>query len=101
MKEAELRKFATCGLCSKKIGATGHPLFYLLTIEHYALDLSAISQQQGLAMLLGGNGALALAMGPDCDVARPLMPPKKIMVCGLCSQQKTPPIMVIAEEGEQ
>ena len=38
MKEAELRRYATCSLCGQKIGHTGLPLFWTVTIERFGVE---------------------------------------------------------------
>lgn len=38
MKEAELRKLATCGVCGQKIGHTGLPSFWRVKVERYLPD---------------------------------------------------------------
>lgn len=44
-------------------------MFWVLKLEAYRLDLPALQRQQGLAMSLGGSGALAQVMGPDEELA--------------------------------
>lgn len=85
MKESELRRFATCSLCGKPILASGLPLFYRVTIERFGVDVHAVQRQQGLTMFLGGHAMIAAAMGPDEDMAKPLMEPTTIAVCELCA----------------
>lgn len=86
MKEKELRRFATCGICGQKILAGGGlPLFYRVTIERFGIDLKAVSRQQGLTMLLGGSAAIAAAMGPDEEMTQTLMEPASFAVCERCS----------------
>jgi hypothetical protein len=70
MKEAELRKHSQCFICSKKIGQLPIPIFNIIEIERLGLKVAAVSRQQGLAMMLGGNGLLASTMGPDGSDAR-------------------------------
>lgn len=88
MKEKELRQFAVCGLCNRKIGATGLPLFYRVTVERFGIDLKAIQRQQGLTMMLGGHAEIAAAMGPDEELALPLMEPVRFAVCEDCSTKQ-------------
>lgn len=63
MKETELRKFSTCNLCGQKIGHTGLPLFWRVTVERFGLQIDAIKRQDGLTAILGGNAFLAMHMG--------------------------------------
>lgn len=88
MKEAELRKHATCDLCYRKIGETGLPLFWRVTIERFGLDMRAIEAQTGLAMMMG-SAFLAGVMGPNQDVAKPVMDPAVIPVCETCCTKMT------------
>jgi hypothetical protein len=85
MKEKELRACATCGLCKRKIGDHGLPLFYRVRIERHGIKLDAVQRQSGLAMMLNGHVALARAMGPDEDMTMPLMEPVEFTVCETCS----------------
>ena len=96
MKERALREHATCSLCAKRIGDAGLPLFWAVTIERYGIDLRAAQRQDGLAALLG-SPALAQAMGPDEDLAMPMMEPAKLTVCERCAVDQQLPIAVLAE----
>lgn len=98
MKELELRQRATCAVCQSGIGATGLPLFWVLTIERFGLDMQAIQRQQGLTMMLGGHAGIASVMGPDEDMAKPMMEPVKVSICESCAMR---PVLVVAlaEEG--
>ena len=89
MKEKELRAHSVCSICRQKIGASGLPLFYRLTIERFGVDMSAVSRQTGLAMMLNGNGYLAGVMGRDEDMATPIMEKLTLVVCELCAGEAT------------
>lgn len=84
MKEAELRKHATCNVCGNKIGKSGLPLFWRVTVERFGIDMRTVERQQGLAMMLGGNGLIASIMGTDEDMAEPVMEPAILTVCETC-----------------
>ena len=102
LKERELRALATCAMCSQKVGHTGVPRLWRVTIEQYVLDLNAISRQTGLAMLLGGNGVLAAAMGTDEDMARRVGEATVFAVCERCaveSERSVAEMQEIAEAG--
>ena len=88
MKEAELRKHATCDLCHRRILESGLPLFWRVTIERFGVDMRAAEQQTGLAMMMG-NAVLAGVMGPDRDMAKPVMDPAVITVCETCCTKDT------------
>ena len=98
LKEKDLRKLATCAHCRRKIGETGVPVFYVVTVERHALNLDTIHRQQGLGMMLGGNGLIASIMGPDEDMTVRLMEPRRIMICEDCSQKPMLFMSVALEE---
>ena len=85
MKEKELRACATCGLCHKKMGDSGLPLFYRVRIERHIVKLDAVKRQAGLEMMLNGRVALAQVMGPDEEMTMPVMDPIEFTVCETCS----------------
>lgn len=87
MKEDQLRQHNQCDLCHKKLGETGTPLFWTLQVNRYGLDMAAIQRQQGLALMLNGNGLLAHHMGPNEDLAKPVMEPITLTVCEPCAME--------------
>lgn len=96
MKEKELRQFAACSLCGLKIGHTGLPLFWVIRVERYGVDMRTVERQQGLGMFLG-DAALAQAMGPDEDIAKPLLEPVTLSVCEVCACMDGRPVAALAE----
>ncbi len=80
----ELRKISVCGLCNKKIGKSGLPLFMRVNVKRYGLNMQAVQRQQGLGMLLGGHGMLAQVMGSDDDMAD-IISENTITVCETCA----------------
>lgn len=92
MKESELRECATCRRCGNKIMSSGVPLFWRVTIERFGIDLQAATRQQGLSMMLG-SPVLAMHMGPDEDLAKPVMEKVKVVLCESCC---TEPVMIAA-----
>lgn len=97
MKELELRAHATCSICRQKIGASGLPLFYRLTVERFGVKLDAVRRQAGLEMMLGGHVAIAQAMGPDEEMAMPVMDRLVLVVCESCSTGSHHCIAALAE----
>lgn len=95
LKEAELRTLSTCAWCHKKLGETGSPIFFKLTLESHVLNLPAVGRQQGLGMLLGGSGRLAQVMGPDEDMTVTMDPPKTVMICQRCSVLSYPLVALL------
>lgn len=95
MKKAELLKHSTCDVCNRSIGACGLPLFWRVTIERFGIDLRAVRRQDGLAQFMG-NSVLADVMGPDEDLALPVLDaPKVATVCEECALNKPVPIGVL------
>ncbi len=93
MKEDELRKSANCANCNKKIGHTNLPFFWRIKVERFAIDFKAASAQDGLAAMLGGHHLLANIIGPDRNMAEPIMDPVKVTICEDCI---TKPIIIPA-----
>lgn len=89
MKERELRQAAKCEMCGNMIGRLGNPIFYRVTVQMYAIDVAACQRQQGLAMQLGGNGAVAMAMGPNEDLAQPFGAARTFTACATCAADDT------------
>lgn len=85
MKEKELRDMSVCGICKKKIGASGVPMFFRVTIEQYVLDVRAVQRQNALGIMIGAP--LAQVMGPDEDLAKKTHG-VKIPVCFKCGTEK-------------
>ena len=96
MKERELREHSCCSICTRKLLHTGLPLFWRVTIERFGVDLGAVQRQTGLAMMLGSAG-LAAAMGPDEDMAKPVMEPLQLVVCETCAVDREIPLAVLSE----
>lgn len=94
MKERELREHSTCSLCSKPILHTGLPLFWRVTVERFGIDMAAMRRQTGLAMTLG-SAPLAGVMGPDEDMAKPMMEPVKLTVCESCAVDRALPVAAL------
>jgi len=97
MKAQELRAHATCSLCRQKVGASGIPLFYRLTVERFGVKLDAVQRQTGLEMMLGGHVGIAQAMGTDEEMTIPVMDPLVLVVCERCSTAREHCVAVLAE----
>lgn len=96
MKEKELREISQCAWCKKPFGHTGLPLFWRVTIARYGVDMHAVRRQDGLTALLGGHANLAQVMGPDEEMAKPIMEPVTVTLCETCATEQLR-IMVLAE----
>ena len=75
---------------------TGLPLFWRVTIERFGIDMRAASRQDGMARMMG-NAMLARIMGPDEDLAKPMMDPVTVTLCEQCSIEGQLPIAALAE----
>lgn len=97
MKSDEIRANAICKVCGKKFGESGLPLFWRVTVQRFFVDMAAVQRQSGLEMMLG-NVALAAVMGPNEDLAKPMMDPVTVTVCESCANSPGTCIAVLAEE---
>jgi len=88
MKHDELLKHSTCHMCGNLIGMSGLPLFWRVKVERFGLDMNAIRRQDGMAAMMG-NAAIARVMGPDEDLAKPMMDPVTVTVCETCCTKDT------------
>lgn len=88
MKEIELRKHLICSLCGKKVGESGVPMFWIMSIERLGIKMDAVQRSTGLAMMLG-SATLGMVMDPDEDMTMPLMDKKTLTVCENCCTATT------------
>lgn len=95
MKERELRTHATCTNCGNKIGAAMLPMFVKVTIEEFVLDPAACGRQHGLGMMIGAP--LAMLMGPDEDLAKPLGKPVVATLCANCRMEEVNVVNLAAQ----
>lgn len=101
MKRAELLTHAKCNVCNKPIGHTGIPLFWKVTVERFGVDLRAMQRQEALGTFLGSQ-ALGVVMGPDEDMAKPMMDkPAIATVCETCGTGKQVMVAILAEYGRK
>jgi len=98
MKENELREKAECGLCHRKIGHTGMPVFWTVKIQHWGLKAGAMQRQSGLEQFFGGHVALAQAMGANEDMAEVIGDEIEFGVCQECAMGKPMVIGFMSEE---
>ena len=83
MKASEL---TPCCFCGKGVAHTGIPLFYRMTLQPFGLEQPAIQRAAGLEMMLN-SVALARAMGPDEDIAKPVVDESVALVCHACAME--------------
>jgi hypothetical protein len=91
MKQEEIKK---CAHCKQGVMHTGLPLFWRISVERFGIDMQAVQRQHGLE-LVTGSPVLARVLGPDEDLATPVMDKKEFILCEACSST---PILVILEE---
>jgi hypothetical protein len=100
MKEEELRKNAVCSWCGKKIGHTGIPFFWTLSIDRWGLDKGALDRNKGLAQFFNGNALLARVMGPDEDMAHKMIDTVHLTICEDCID-KPLILLALADKSEE
>lgn len=86
MKERELRQHVNCSLCRKPVVHTGLPLFWRVTVERFGIDAEAVQRNHGLMKFLG-SARLATAIGPDEDMAKPVMEKAVLTLCESCAME--------------
>lgn len=96
IKQSRIRK---CGMCGRGIMECGSQIFYIVEVKQCILDLRAIARQNGLEMMLGGNAAIANAMGPNEDLAKEMFAEEK-WICFDCSLKNTMVAVLAEEEGK-
>jgi hypothetical protein len=84
MRQMELREHAECSLCKRPVGHTGLPLFWRVRIDRFGIDFGAMRRYAGFIALLGGHAGLAHAMGPDEELAKPMMDTVTLTICEEC-----------------
>lgn len=84
MKEEELREHAECDFCHKKIGEANIPIFYVVKLTQYGIELGAAQRQQGLGLMIGAP--LAMVMGANEDLAKAMYTHEKT-VCFSCQDR--------------
>lgn len=89
MNADELVKYATCCLCSKKIGASGLPLFWRVTVERFGIDMRLVKRFDGMVAMLGGAAHIARVMCDVEDVTEPLMEKVTLSICEPCGTSST------------
>lgn len=85
MKEKELRERAVCANCGTKICTGGRlPVFHVVTVQTYGVDLNAVKRQAGMEMMMGGHVVLAQVMGSDEDMAEEIGKASEFTICTDC-----------------
>jgi hypothetical protein len=80
---------------------TNLPMFWRLKLERMGMDAKAIQRRHGMEMMMGGGQAgavLAEIMGPDEEIAKPIVPAQEVLVCEPCAMQPNMLIEFFREE---
>ena len=88
------RDIQPCVMCQRGVMHDNNLAFYRLDLQYLIANVGAIQRQSGLEMLLGGHARIALALGPDEDMATPISQ-GVVLVCLECAT--TYPLAAIAE----
>lgn len=83
----------TCASCGQGVGIAG-PVFYRVKVEQLVLDVRAVQREVGLEMMMGGNVALARALSPERDFAKPFRE-AEVLLCGACGIEPTVPAVLL------
>lgn len=83
MKQSYIRPCIGCG---KGVMHDNCIAFYRVSIDRMVANLAAIQKQAGLEMMIGGNARIAMAMGPDDDIAK-VFAQHVVLVCLECSMR--------------
>lgn len=86
VKQSEIQK---CRLCKKGVAHSNQLLSTRLRVTRLCVDPDAIRQQHGLEMVLGGNGVIAMALGTDREMLKPLGEEVTVMICDVCAMDMT------------
>lgn len=81
MKAKDLRP---CDGCGDVLTSNGVPMFYRARVETMGVNINAVRRQVGLGMMIG-NAAIARVMGPDEDMAKPVVPAEDLILCRECA----------------
>jgi hypothetical protein len=101
VREKELRESSICANCGKPFGHTQLPIFFRVTIEQLGVDIEAIRRQDGLAALLGGSSAIAMVMGADEEMTKPLREPVTVTLCYDCAVSPVCVLELLYDQNEK
>ncbi len=89
MKQSELQP---CCFCKRGVVHGNRLTFTRATVERMMVKLDAVKRQTGLEMMLGGAAFLAQVMGPNEDIAVPLLAPDEkafaLLICDDCAIER-------------
>lgn len=93
MKLAEIEKCAGCG---ESVAKPNGLMFYQVTIQRMAFDHRAARAMNGLELITGSH-AIAEALAPDAEIAKPLGEPTRVCICDDCACSRMTPLAAIDE----
>jgi hypothetical protein len=102
IKERELREIGACAVCGEKLlaGPNAHPLFYRVTVETCGVLLDNVRRHSAFAEFIG-NGAIAMVMGADHDMAKIISTsPKRLVHVGCASSESVIDLVRCSDEAE-
>lgn len=73
-----------CILCGEGVLHDNNLTFYRIKLTRMIVDVGAVNRQAGLEMMVG-SPAIANIMGPDEDLAQPIMEEIDVLVCEPCA----------------
>jgi len=76
-------EFGNCAVCGEGVMHEGIPIFYRVVLETHGINHQKAQRQHGLELMLGGNAAVAAAMG-DRDISEKI-DETTVTVCHSCS----------------
>ncbi len=97
------REIKPCAICGRGVMHSGVPLFYRVKVESMGIDVGAVKRQAGLEQVFGGGQAgavLADVMGPDPDIARPVIEDQPtVLICQPCALEPRPLLLLLGRDG--
>lgn len=88
------QQFTNCLSCDRSVFEGGSIHFYEIRTEQHVANIPAIQRRHGLAMMMGGAGALADVMGPNEDLSHG-MGAESGLLCADCAL--TTPVAMVGE----
>lgn len=97
-KEIQEDEFTRCIACGEGLAPEGL-VFYRVTLEQHLVDVGALQRRQGLAMMMGGNHALARVFSPDSQFSKQVWE-HKALVCQRCVLERDTRLHRFFPEGD-
>lgn len=81
MKQRDLEK---CRLCGRGMMHRNDIVFYRIKLDTMGIQADAVRQMHGMEMMMGAAAPLAQIMGPDPDIAKPVVESPAFLICMPC-----------------